>query len=201
MSDTQVKSIKGTKTEANLAAAYMAESMAYTRYIFYAKQADKDGYPPIAQIFTATANNEMHHAKVFFKFLEGGKASHDMTIDAGVIGTTAENLRTAADEEEHEGVEMYTNAAKVAREEGFDHIAEVFESIAKIENTHRERFLRFLDQVQKGTVWKRDTPITWRCLVCGFEYVGTEPPTVCPACAHPSIHYMDVSEMDNYEGN
>ena len=126
------KSIKGTRTEANLVAAYMAESMAYTRYMYYAKQADKDGYPPIRVIFDATANNEMHHSKVFFKFLEGGKGTKEMTIDAGVIGSTAENLATAAAEEEAEGVVMYTNAAKIAREEGFDNIADVFESIAKV---------------------------------------------------------------------
>ena len=192
------KSIKGTRTEANLVAAYMAESMAYTRYMYYAKQADKDGYPPIRVIFEATANNEMHHSKVFFKFLEGGKGTKEMTIDAGVIGSTAENLATAAAEEEAEGVVMYTNAAKIAREEGFDNIADVFESIAKVELFHRERFLRFLDQVQKGTVWKRDTPIKWQCLVCGYVYEGTEPPTVCPACAHPSKYYMDMSEMKNY---
>lgn len=192
------KSIKGTRTEANLVAAYMAESMAYTRYMYYAKQADKDGYPPIRVIFDATANNEMHHSKVFFKFLEGGKGTKEMTIDAGVIGSTAENLATAAAEEEAEGVVMYTNSAKVAREEGFDNIADVFESIAKVELFHRERFLRFLDQVQKGTVWKRDTPIKWQCLVCGYVYEGTEPPTVCPACAHPSKYYMDMSEMTNY---
>ena len=192
------KSIKGTRTEANLVAAYMAESMAYTRYMYYAKQADKDGYPPIRVIFEATANNEMHHSKVFFKFLEGGKGTKEMTIDAGVIGSTAENLATAAAEEEAEGVVMYTNSAKVAREEGFDNIADVFESIAKVELFHRERFLRFLDQVQKGTVWKRDTPIKWQCLVCGYVYEGSEPPTVCPACAHPSKYYMDMSEMTNY---
>lgn len=192
------KSIKGTRTEANLVAAYMAESMAYTRYMYYAKQADKDGYPPIRVIFEATANNEMHHSKVFFKFLEGGKGTKEMTIDAGVIGSTAENLATAAAEEEAEGVVMYTNAAKIAREEDFDNIADVFESIAKVELFHRERFLRFLDQVQKGTVWKRDTPIKWQCLVCGYVYEGTEPPTVCPACAHPSKYYMDMSEMTNY---
>lgn len=192
------KSIKGTRTEANLIAAYMAESMAYTRYMYYAKQADKDGYPPIRVIFDATANNEMHHSKVFFKFLEGGKGTKEMTIDAGVIGSTAENLATAAAEEEAEGVVMYTNAAKIAREEGFDNIADVFESIAKVELFHRDRFLRFLDQVQKGTVWKRDTPIKWQCLVCGYVYEGTEPPTVCPACAHPSKYYMDMSEMTNY---
>lgn len=192
------KSIKGTRTEANLVAAYMAESMAYTRYMYYAKQADKDGYPPIRVIFDATANNEMHHSKVFFKFLEGGKGTKEMTIDAGVIGSTAENLATAAAEEEAEGVVMYTNAAKIAREEGFDNIADVFESIAKVELFHRDRFLRFLDQVQNGTVWKRDTPIKWQCLVCGYVYEGTEPPTVCPACAHPSKYYMDMSEMTNY---
>lgn len=194
---TPAKSIKGTRTEALLAASYIAESTAYTRYMYYAKQADKDGYPPIAVIFESTANNEMHHSKVFFKFLEGGQISNSVTIDAGVIGTTAENLNTAATEELHEGVEFYTNAAKVAREEGFDKIAVVFDSIAKVELFHRDRFLDLLDQVQKGTVWKRDQPIRWQCLVCGYIYEGTEPPTVCPACSHPSKFYMDMSMMTN----
>lgn len=195
---TTTKSLKGTKTEANLALAYTAESMAYTRYMFYAQQANKDGFPPIAIIFESTANNEMHHSKVFFKYLPGGKASNEVTIDSGVIGTTAENLAMSANEELHEGVELYTNAAKVAREEGFEEIAGVFDSIAKVEMFHRERFLKYLDMVQKGTVYKREKPIVWQCLVCGYVYEGAEPPVKCPACAHPRKYYMDVAEMTNY---
>ncbi|MDE6859297.1 MAG: rubrerythrin family protein [Duncaniella sp.] len=189
-SKSKKKSIKGTQTEKNLVKAYISESSAYTRYTFYAKQATKENYFPIAEIFTQTADNEMHHGKVFFKFLEGGSVDIDLAVDAGIIGDTASNLETAAREEESEGVEQYTNAAKIADEEGFPEIAEHFRAIAEVENHHRERFLRYLEQVKKGTVWKRDTPIKWRCLVCGYIYEGTEPPAECPACDHPREHYM-----------
>lgn len=191
------KSIKGTQTEKNLVKAYMSESSAYTRYMFYAQQATKESYFPIAQVFTETADNEMHHGKVFFKLLEGGSVDVDLAVDAGVIGDTASNLATAAREEESEGVEQYTNAAKVADEEGFPEIAEHFRAIASIENRHRERFLLYLDQVQKGTVWKRDKPIKWRCLVCGYTYEGTEPPAICPACDHPREHYMALDMCED----
>ncbi|MDE6415414.1 MAG: rubrerythrin family protein [Duncaniella sp.] len=184
------KSIKGTKTEQNLVAAYIAESTAYTRYTFYAQQADKENYFPVGQIFRETADNELHHCKVFFKMLEGGKVTVPATVDAGIIGTTTENLATAVSEEEEEGVDMYINAAKVATEEGFPEIAEHFSAIATIEKRHRDRFQHFLDQVNAGTVWKRDTPVTWQCLVCGYQYVGTEPPVKCPACDHPYQHYI-----------
>ena len=188
------KSIKGTQTEKNLVAAYISESTAYTRYIFYAKQAEKESYFPIAFIFNNTANNELHHGKIFFKMLEGGKVDVPIDLDAGVIGTTAENLATAIEEERVEGVEQYMAAAKVAREEGFEEIAVHFESIATVERSHMERFARFLKQVQDGTVWKRDTPIKWQCLVCGYIYEGTTPPQVCPACDHPYQHYMAMDD-------
>lgn len=190
------KSIKGTRTEKNLVTAYVAESGAYTRYTFYAQQADKENYFPIGQIFRETAENELHHGKVFFKFLEGGQVDITTTVDAGVIGTTAENLATAANEEMVEGVELYTNAAKVADEEGFPEIADHFRAIAEVEERHRRRFEAYLKQVNEGTVWKRDKPIQWQCLVCGYVYEGTEPPTVCPGCDHPYQHYMAL-DMDN----
>ncbi len=184
------KSIKGTQTEKNLVIAYMAESAAYSRYIFYAKKANKEMYYPIEQIFKDTAENELHHAKVFFGFLEGGSLNVDLAVDAGVIGDTASNLATAAHEELTEGVELYTKAAEVAEEEGFPEIASHFRAIATVENHHRERFEKYLKQVQDGTVWKRDTPIKWQCLVCGYIFEGTEPPKVCPGCDHPYQHYM-----------
>lgn len=187
------KSIVGTRTEKILVQSYLAESSAYTRYTFYAAQAQKENYFPIQKVFEETALNELRHAKVFFKFLQGGQVTVEMAkVDAGVIGTTAENLEIAANEERVEGVEAYTNAAKVAREEGFDDIASHFEAIASIEKTHEARFRRLLKQVKEGTVWKRERAITWKCLVCGFEYVGTEPPKVCPACDHPYQHYMPL---------
>ena len=185
MSDTK-KSVKGTKTEANLVISYLAESSAYTRYMFYAQQADKEGYFPVGEIFRATAENEMRHAKVYFKYLEGGSVTVPMAADAGVIGTTAENLAIAAKEEKFEGVELYEGFAKTAKEEGFDEIADHFSAIATIEQRHEDRFNHYLKQVQDGTVWKRDTPIKWQCLVCGYVYEGLTPPEVCPACDHRS---------------
>ncbi|HBI57618.1 MAG: rubrerythrin family protein [Duncaniella sp.] len=190
----KTKSIKGTKTEQNLVIAYMAESAAYSRYTYYAAQAEKEKYFPIQKIFTETAANELRHGKVFFKFLQGGSVEVPMAVDAGVIGTTAENLATAAHEEFVEGVEMYTEAAKVADKEGFPEIAGHFRAIAEIEDHHRRRFERYLKQVEDGTVWKRKKPVKWQCLVCGYIYEGTEPPAECPACDHPYQHYMALDE-------
>lgn len=195
------KSIVGTRTERNLVDAYIGESMAYSRYIFYAAQAEKEEYYPISEIFKETAANELRHAKVYFKFLEGGKVdAGDVKIDAGVIGDTASNLATAAAEEFSEGVEQYKNAAAVAREEGFDEIADHFEAIATIEMHHRERFMLLLKQVKDGTVWKRDHAIKWKCLVCGYIFEGTEPPQKCPGCDHPYQHYMAM-DLDELLGN
>ena len=192
-------SIKGTRTEKNLVAAYMAESAAYSRYTFYAGQAEKESYFPIQKVFEETAANELRHGKIFFKFLEGGSVTVPLAVDAGVIGTTAENLATAAEDELVEGSEMYTEAARVAQEEGFTEIAEHFSAIAKIEESHRRRFLYYLKQVKDGTVWKRDHEITWKCLVCGYEFVGTEPPVKCPACDHPREHYMAMDYVEGLE--
>lgn len=188
------KSIKGTQTEKNLVIAYLAESSAYTRYTFYAKQAEKENYFPVSEVFKATADNELRHGKVFFKFLEGGSITVPMNADAGVIGDTASNLATAAHEEMVEGVELYTNSAKVAEEEGFPEIAEHFRAIAEVENHHRERFERYLKHVQDGTLWKREKPVKWQCLVCGYIFEGTEPPKTCRACDHPYQHYIALDE-------
>ena len=188
----KTKSIKGTQTEKNLVISYMAESSAYSRYMFYAAQATKEEYFPIADVFTETADNELRHAKVYFKFLEGGSLPVELNVDAGVIGTTAENLEIAANEEKVEGYEMYLQFADTAEKGGLGGLAEHFRAIATIEERHRNRFLHYLDQVEKGTVWKRDKPIVWKCLVCGYEYTGTEPPKVCPACDHPYQHYMGM---------
>lgn len=191
------KSIRGTKTEKNLVIAYMAESSAYTRYTYYAQQADKENYFPIGQIFRQTADNELHHSKVFFKFLEGGSLDVTLGVDAGVIADTAANLETAAKEEMAEGVELYTNAAAVAEKEGFSEIAERFRSIAEVEQRHHDRFKTYLKQVKEGTVWKRDHDIKWQCLVCGYIFEGKEPPKVCPGCNHPYQHYiaLDMDEL------
>ena len=189
------KSIKGTKTEQNLVASYMAESAAYSRYTYYAAQAEKEGYYPIAKVFTDTAANELRHGKVFFKVLEGGQVAVDLTVDAGVIGTTLENLTTAAEEEQREGVSAYVQAAETADAEGFPAIAAHFRAIAEVEARHEKRFRKFIEQIKAGTVWKREQPIEWQCLVCGYTYYGTEPPKACPACDHPYQHYMPL-DMD-----
>lgn len=184
------KDIRGTKTERCIVAAYVSESTAYTRYSFYAKQADKENYFPIGQIFRETADNELHHAKVFFKMLQGGSVNVELDVDSGIIGDTATNLSIASEEERVEGVEQYRASAKIADEEGFPEIAEHFRAIADVEESHRRRFDIYLKQVKDGTVWKREKPIKWRCLVCGYIYEGTTPPDPCPACDHPYQHYM-----------
>lgn len=190
------KSIKGTQTEKNLVTSYLAESTAYTRYTFYATQANKDGYFPVERLFAETAANEFRHAKVYFKFLEGGQVDVPMTVDAGIIGTTTENLAIAAREELEEGVDLYRRFAEIADQEGFAEIAEHFRAIAEIELHHRRRLLHYLDQVNTDTVWKRDHVIKWQCLVCGYIHEGTEPPTTCPACDHPYQHYMALDLDD-----
>lgn len=194
---TSKKSIKGTQTEKNLVLSYLAESTAYTRYGYYAKQADKENYFPIGQVFRDTAENELAHSKVFFKMLEGGQVPVEITVDAGIIGDTATNLAIAVEEERTEGVEFYTNAAKVADEEGFADIASHFRAIATVENRHRVRFETYLQQVKDGTVWKREKPIQWQCLVCGYIEEGLTPPAVCPGCDHPYQHYiaLDMDEL------
>lgn len=191
---SNAKSIKGTQTEKNLVIAYLAESSAFTRYMFYAKQAGKENYFPVERVFYSTAQNEMHHAKVFFKFLEGGSVQVPMNADAGVIGKTVDNLATAAAEELAEGVDLYTNAAKVAREEGFDEIASHFEAIATVEAMHHRRFVENRQRILDGTLWKREKPIRWQCMVCGYVYEGTEPPKSCPGCDHPYQHYIPLDE-------
>lgn len=196
---TTAKDIQGTRTERNLVTAYMAESAAYTRYTFYASQADKENYFPIGEIFRDTAANELRHGKTFFKYLQGGSVQVPLDVDAGVIGTTAENLATAIREEEYEGVKLYTAAAKVADEEGFNEIASHFRAIAAIEESHRRRFLHYLRQVKDGTVWKRDHDIIWKCLVCGYLYKGMTPPDECPACDHPYQHYMALDYTGTVE--
>lgn len=196
MSDTKntTKCIRGTRTAARIALAYISESTAYTRYIFYSQQAVKEGYPIIGEVFRVTANNELRHSKVFFKMLKGGKIANNVTIDAGVIGSTAENLLTAANEEQAEGVEQYTESARIAREEGFDDIAVHFEAIAKIENEHEARFRLYLKRLQEDTLYIREKPVSWQCQVCGYIYEGETPPPVCPACDHPRKFFMPVED-------
>lgn len=196
MSDNTQKSLVGTKTQQLLAVAYAAESMAFSRYTFFAQQAQKEGYYQYANILNETAANELHHAKIFLKYLnEGNATTSPLDVDAGVIGTTCANLKVAAEEEEKEGVEQYTMSAEVAEREGFTEIADRFRAIAAVENHHKERFDLMRKRIEDGTVWKSDKPIKWQCLVCGYIYEGTEPPQKCPACYHPYQHFM--REEDN----
>lgn len=189
------KPLKGTKTADNLAQSYIAESMAVTRYTFYGQQCQKDGYYQYSNIFQETAANELHHAKIFLKYLvDGGVCTNNLTVDSGNLSSTPENLKIAAAEEQAEGVEFYINAAKVAREEGFDEIAARYEAIASIEAHHEARFNKLAERIATGTVWKSDTPIKWQCLVCGYIYEGTTPPEKCPACYHPYQHFMRAEE-------
>lgn len=188
------KSIRGTKTEQNLLTAYLAESSAYTRYTFYAKKANQEQYFPVERIFTETADNEMHHGKVFFKMLEGGNITVPVNADSGVIGDTVSNLATAIEEERAEGVDAYTAAAAVADEEGFPEIAEHFRAIAAVEERHMKRFEKYRQMILDGTLWKRSEPVVWQCLVCGYEMTGTEPPKTCPGCDHPYQHYIAVGD-------
>lgn len=184
------KSIKGTKTEQNVVNAFVDETGAYARYTYYAQAADKENYFPIGVIFRETAENELHHAKVFLKMLENTVVPATTNVDAGFLGTTADNLVVAIREEAVAGYEFYDAAAKTAREEGFDDIATHFEAIAEVEKYHHDRFQRLLQQVKDSTVWKRDHPIKWQCLVCGYIYEGLTPPEKCPGCDHPYQHYM-----------
>ena len=175
--------LKGSKTEANLMTAFAGESQARNKYTYYASKAKKDGYVQIAQIFEETANNEKEHAKIWFKLL------HD-----GGIPTTVENLKDAAEGENYEWTEMYAEFAKVAKEEGFDHIAALFEMVAKIEKDHEERYKKLLANIEGGLVFSRDGDMMWICSNCGHVHIGKEAPEVCPVCAHPKAYFMMKAE-------
>ena len=186
--------LKGTRTEKNLLAAFAGESQARNRYNYFASQAKKDGFVQIADIFEETANQEKEHAKRLFKFMEGGDVEITGAFPAGVIGPTSENLAAAAAGEHHEWTEMYPEFAKIAREEGFNDIAGVFESIAVAEKQHEKRYLDLRANVDAGKVFKREQPVTWRCRNCGYLHTGTEAPDTCPACDHPQAHFELLGE-------
>jgi rubrerythrin len=189
-----VKSIKGTKTERNLLTAFAGESQARNRYTYFASKARKEGFVQIADIFEETANQEREHAKRFFKFLEGGEVEISGAFPAGVIGTTPENLRAAAAGEHYEWTEMYPGFARIAREEGFEEIAKVFEAVSVAERQHEKRYNDLVANVEAGRVFKRDKPVVWRCRNCGYLHEGTEAPKQCPACAHPQAHFELLGE-------
>lgn len=188
------QSIRGTETEKNLMKAFAGESQARNRYTYYAGVAKKEGLVQIAHIFEETANQEKEHAKRFFKFLEGGEIEITDTFPAGPIGTTLDNLKAAAEGEEHEWDEMYPAFAVAAREEGFNEIAAVFEAIAIAEKQHGRQYRDLADNLQAGRVFKRNGKVTWRCRNCGYLHEGKEAPKVCPACIHPQAHFELLGE-------
>ncbi len=189
-----MKSVRGTKTEKNLLTAFAGESQARNRYNYFASKAKKQGYEQISGIFAETADNEKEHAERLFKFLEGGEVEVATSFPAGVIGETKDNLKDAAAGENYEHTTMYPGFAKVAREEGFTEIADVFMSIANAEKQHEKRYLGLMANIENGTVFKRDKPVKWRCRNCGYIHEGTEPPDECPACAHKKAYYELLCE-------
>lgn len=189
-----MKSLKGTKTEKNLLTAFAGESQARNRYTYFASQAKKEGYEQISWLFSDTTDNEKEHAKKFFKFLEGGEVEITATFPAGVIGKTAENLQAAAAGENLEYTVLYPEAAKIADEEGFPEVAQIFRSISHVEQGHEKRYLALLNNVKNDKVFKKDTIVKWRCRNCGYVHEGKEAPKECPACAHPTAYYELMAE-------
>ena len=190
------KSIKGTRTEQNLLKSFAGESQARNRYTYFASVAKKEGYRQIEAIFQETADQEKEHAKRFFKFLEGGDLEITASYPAGVIGTTAENLKAAADGEHCEAEELYPEFSKVAEEEGFKEIATAYNNIIKAEKEHERRYLKLLERVESGKYFERDEEIYWQCRNCGFVVKAKKAPAKCPACDHPQEHFEPM--RDNY---
>lgn len=184
-----MKSIKGTQTEKNLLTSFAGESQARMRYTYFASAAKKEGYEQIAAIFEETANQEKEHAKRMFKYLEGGMVEITGTFPAGVIGTTADNLRAAAAGENEEWTKDYPHFADVAAEEGFPEIAAMYRNISIAEKGHEERYLAFLANIENNTVFAKAESTVWQCRNCGFIIEGTEAPKLCPACLHPQAHF------------
>lgn len=187
-------SLKGTKTEQNLLKSFAGESQARTRYTYFAGAARKEGYMQIADIFEETANQEKEHAKRFFTFLEGGDLEITACFPAGTIGTTAANLLASAMGEHEEHSDLYPAFAAEARAEGFPHIAAVWDAVCVAEKQHEKRFRDLLANVEQGRVFKRDTPVVWRCRNCGYLHTGEEAPGTCPACAHPQAYFELLGE-------
>ncbi|MFH1502794.1 MAG: rubrerythrin [Candidatus Eisenbacteria bacterium] len=186
--------LKGSKTEKNLLTAFAGESQARNRYTYFASKAKKEGLVQVSLIFEETANQEKEHAKRLFKFLEGGEVEVQASFPAGVIGETTDNLSAGAGGEHYEWTEMYPSFAKVAREEGFEDIACVFEAIAVAEKQHEKRYLGLKANIDGGRVFKREKPVVWRCLNCGYLHEGPEPSEKCPACAHPKAYFELLGE-------
>ena len=192
--ETMGKSIKGTKTEKNLLAAFAGESQARNRYTYYASAAKKEGFEQIAHIFLETAENEKEHAKIFFKHLEGGEVEITAAYPAGVIGNTKKNLEAAATGENMEWTTLYMNFAKMAKEEGFSEVARSFEQIAKVEKFHESRYRKLIANLESNEIFKKKTSVKWHCINCGYVHEGPEAPKECPACNHPQAYYEMLAE-------
>jgi rubrerythrin len=188
------KSIKGTRTEKNLLKAFAGESQAKNRYEFFAKQAVKEGYEQIASIFLKTALEEQTHAKRFFKFLEGGMVEITASYPAGKIGTTAENLKAAADGENEEYTKLYQEFAEIAKEEGFNEVASAFKLIAKVESEHEKRYRKLLQNIEENMVFVKKEKVKWVCRKCGYVHEGEKAPENCPACLHPKSYFEIYAE-------
>ncbi len=188
------KSLKGTKTEKNLLIAFAGESQARNRYTYFASAAKKEGYEQISAIFLETADNEKEHAKVFFKYLEGGELEITAAYPAGMIKDTLTNLQSAADGEKFEWSKLYSDFARIADEEGFLEIASSFREIAKVEMFHEARYRSLIDNIKNKTVFKKKNVVKWHCRNCGYIYEGTEAPEQCPACKHPRSYYEVLAE-------
>lgn len=180
---------KGSRTEKNLLAAFAGESQARTRYAFFASVARKEGYEQIAAIFQETADNEKEHAELFFKHLKGGTVELQAAYPAGVIGSTEENLEAAAEGEKMEWGTLYPNFAEIAEQEGFSDVANTFRMVAKVEAYHERRYLKLLENLKQGKVFKKDKLVKWKCRNCGFVYEGAEAPEKCPVCSHPRSYF------------
>jgi len=188
-------SIKGTKTEQNLLKAFAGESQARNRYTYFAGQARKEGLEQIAAFFEETALNEKEHAKRFFKFLEGGMVEITAMYPAGIIGTTLENLKAAADGEKEEWGELYPEFARIAGEEGFKDVAAAFRLIAVAEKAHEARYRKLYDNLQAGKVFESKGKIVWKCRNCGYLHEAEKAPQMCPACLHPQA-YFEIKETN-----
>jgi rubrerythrin len=189
-------SLKGTKTEQNLLKSFAGESQARNRYEFFASVAKKEGYEQIAAIFMETSLQEKEHAKRFFKFLEGGMVEITAAYPAGILGTTMENLKAAAEGEHEEWEDLYPLFAEVAKEEGFPEVAVAFKMIAKVEAEHEKRYLKLLQNISEDKVFVKDGKVWWKCLNCGYVYESAKALENCPACLHPKA-YMQIKE-ENY---
>lgn len=190
------KSIKGTQTEKNLMTSFAGESQARMRYTYYSQAAQKEGYEQIAAIFMETAEQERMHAKRMFRYLEGGMVEITAAYPAGVIGTTAENLKAAAAGEHEEATDLYPGFADVAEKEGFPDIAAMYRRIVVAEQGHEDRYLKLLSNIEKGEVFKRSEESVWQCRKCGYMHTGTDAPKACPACLHPQAYFQ--LEEDNF---